>query len=408
MGRWSEVPFLVFLLNGRGTAGGGGDAGGPVDVHGGRVEGDASLEQQPAGGDQVVQHLVAVGEVLAAGGGFDEEAPQVLGGQELPAGVVQPGVVGAVGGDLGLELGDLVGGADDPVELAGGLQVADDAGVRRLVVEVPQDQHGGVELGLHAGKVPGGLALQVLRRAAAEVVTGQEGDVFGDGHAGGLAVLLALSAGGPVAGDDHQPVVGFCDLEDDLEDVAGGVAQVHQVRGLVDHLELAVVVGDGDVDAAQVGRWVGVGGDLEVGVAGVGQQLGEDVVAFDFGDAEQLGPVAVVQLVEYRGQVGSFGGVDLVGPAVGLGEFEVLRDGVVVGVEEVFQVPPGHRDRAHHTPDQALLTAGSSTPPQPARPEQMAPRRHAEGAGRGSGGVSARAQAPGMFAAAVRPWPSGV
>src|SRR6266542_2815040 len=129
MGRWSEVPFLVFLLNGRGTAGGGGDAGGPV-------EGDASLEQQPAGGDQVVQHLVAVGEVLPAGGGFDEEGPLVLGGEELPAGVVQPGVIAAVGGDLGLELGDLVGGADDSVQLAGGLQVTCDAGIRRLVVEV--------------------------------------------------------------------------------------------------------------------------------------------------------------------------------------------------------------------------------------------------------------------------------
>ncbi len=222
MGRWSEVPFLVFLLNGRGTAGGGGDAGGPVDVHGGRVEGDASLEQQPAGGDQVVQHLVAVGEVLPAGGGFDEEGPLVLGGEELPAGVVEPGVIAAVGGDLGLELGDLVGGADDPVQLAGGLQVADDAGIRRLVVEVTQDQHGRVELGLHPGKVPGGLALQVLRRAAAEVVADQEGDVFRDGHAGGFAVLLALSAGWPVAGDDHQPVVSVCDLEGDLEDVAGG------------------------------------------------------------------------------------------------------------------------------------------------------------------------------------------
>ncbi len=164
--------------------------------------------------------------------------------------------------------------------------MADDAGIRRLVVEVPQDQHGGVELGLHRGKVPVGLALQVLRRAAADVVADQEGDVFRDGHSGGFAVLLALPAGGPVAGDDHQPVVSVDDLEDDLEDVAGGVAQVHDERGLVDDAEFAVVVGDGDVDAAQVGRRVGVGGDLEVGVAGVGQQLGEDVVAFDFGDAE--------------------------------------------------------------------------------------------------------------------------
>jgi hypothetical protein len=79
-------------------------------------------------------------------------------------------------------------------------------------------------------------------------------------------VLLALPAGWPVAGDDHQPVVGVDDLEDDLEDVAGGVAQVHDERGLVDHAEFAVVVGDGDADAAQVGRRVGVGGDLECGL----------------------------------------------------------------------------------------------------------------------------------------------
>jgi hypothetical protein len=48
--------------------------------------------------------------------------------------------------------------------------MADDAGIRRLVVEVPQDQHGSVEVGLHRGEVPVGLALQVLRRAAADVV----------------------------------------------------------------------------------------------------------------------------------------------------------------------------------------------------------------------------------------------
>lgn len=69
-----------------------------------------------------------------------------------------------------------------------------------------------------------------------------------------------------MAGVDHQAVDGIGDLEDDLEDVAGGVAQVHPIRGLVDHLELAVVVGDRDVDAAQVGRRVRVGGDLEWGL----------------------------------------------------------------------------------------------------------------------------------------------
>jgi len=66
---------------------------------------------------------------------------------------------------------------------------------------------------------------------------------------------------------------------------------VHQVRGLVDDAELAVVIGDGDVDAAQVARRVGVGGDLEVRVAGVGQQLGEDVVASTSATPSSSGPV---------------------------------------------------------------------------------------------------------------------
>jgi hypothetical protein len=84
-----------------------------------------------------------------------------------------------------------------------------------------------------------------------------------------------------VAGDHHQRVAGLDDLEGDLEDVTGGVAQVDHVGALVDHAELAVVVGDGDVDGAEVGWRGGVGHHLQVGVAGVGQQLGEDVVAFD-------------------------------------------------------------------------------------------------------------------------------
>ena len=149
--------LLGLPVEGAGTAGGGGDTGGPVDVHGGRVQGDAAWQQQPAGGDQVVQYLVAVGEVLPAGGGFEEEGSQVLGGEELPAGVVEPGVVAAVGGDLGLELGDLVGGADDSVQLAGGLQVADDAGIRRLVVEVPRISTGVSNLACTAVRSPAAL-----------------------------------------------------------------------------------------------------------------------------------------------------------------------------------------------------------------------------------------------------------
>jgi hypothetical protein len=89
--------------------------------------------------------------------------------------------------------------------------------------------------------------------------------------------------------------------------------------------------------------WAGIYRDREVRVAGIGQQLGEDVVAFDLGDSQQLWAVAAVQFVEYGREVGAFGSVDLLGPAVGLGELEVLGDGVVVGVEQVLQAPP---DRA--------------------------------------------------------------
>jgi hypothetical protein len=92
--------------------------------------------------------------------------------------------------------------------------------------------------------------------------------------------------------------------------------------------------------------------------AGVGQELGEDVVAFDLGHAQQLRPKAAVQFVEHPSQVGSLRGVELLGPAVGRGELEVLRDGVVVGVEQVLQVPPGHRDRAHRTPSSSLCRLG--------------------------------------------------
>jgi hypothetical protein len=55
-----------------------------------------------------------------------------------------------------------------------------------------------------------------------------------------------------------------------------------------------------------------------VGIAGTGQQLGEDVVAFDLGDPQQFWPVAAVEFVEHRREVGAFGGVDVLGPAVGL------------------------------------------------------------------------------------------
>jgi hypothetical protein len=87
-----------------------------------------------------------------------------------------------------------------------------------------------------------------------------------------------------------------------------------------------------------------------VGVAGIGQELGEHVVAFHLGHAQQLGAQAPVQLVEYRGQVGALRRVYLGGPPRRHRELEVLGDRVVVGVEQVLQVPPRHAQGAHLLP----------------------------------------------------------
>ncbi len=75
--------LLGLLVEWAGTAGWGGDTGGPVDVHRGRVEGDASWQQQPAGGDQVVQHLVAVGEVLPAAVDSMKKVPRSSGARNF-------------------------------------------------------------------------------------------------------------------------------------------------------------------------------------------------------------------------------------------------------------------------------------------------------------------------------------
>ena len=67
--------------------------------------------------------------------------------------------------------------------------------------------------------------------------------------------------------DHHEPLAGFYELEDDLEDVARGVAQMHDVRVLLDHAQLAVVVGQRCVDSAQVRRSSGSLDDLQMRVA---------------------------------------------------------------------------------------------------------------------------------------------
>ena len=83
--------------------------------------------------------------------------------------------------------------------------------------------------------------------------------------------------------------------------------------------------------------------DLQVRVGRLGEQVGEDPV----GDAQQLGPLAAVQLVDHRREVDPLGGVRLLGPSLGGRELEVARDRVVDGVGQVLEVPPGHAQRRH-------------------------------------------------------------
>jgi len=122
---------------------------------------------------------------------------------------------------------------------------------------------------------------------------------------------------------------------------------VHDVRLALDDLELALVVRQRDVDAAQVRRPLGILDDDQMLVGGLREQLLEDVVALDLGDAEQLWALPAVQLVERGRQVGLLRLEGLLGPALRGGELEVGRDRVVVGVEQVLQVPPRHADLAH-------------------------------------------------------------
>jgi hypothetical protein len=93
-----------------------------------------------------------------------------------------------------------------------------------------------------------------------------------------------------MAGDHNHSLVRLHELEDDLEDVAGLVAEVHDMRARVDNTQLAVVVGERDVDPAQIARPGRVLHHLPVRVARLSEQVLEDVVALDLADAEQLRP----------------------------------------------------------------------------------------------------------------------
>ena len=69
-------------------------------------------------------------------------------------------------------------------------------------------------------------------------------DVLGQSDPQWLRAPAAFCTRGPVGGDHDKPLARFDDLEDDLEDVACGVAQVHDVRALFDGTKPAVVVGE--------------------------------------------------------------------------------------------------------------------------------------------------------------------
>src|SRR5881397_1232034 len=72
------------------------DAEGEVDGDAVEVEPQARLLQEAAGGDDLVEHLVAVRKHLAARRGAYEERADVLRGEELPGGVVEEDVAAGV------------------------------------------------------------------------------------------------------------------------------------------------------------------------------------------------------------------------------------------------------------------------------------------------------------------------
>src|SRR5207247_7917118 len=75
-----------------------------VDRDAVEIEPQAHLLQKAAGGDDLVEHLVAVRKDLAARRGADEERADVLRGEELPGGVVEEDVAAGVGRRLPLGL----------------------------------------------------------------------------------------------------------------------------------------------------------------------------------------------------------------------------------------------------------------------------------------------------------------
>lgn len=138
------------------------------------------------------------------------------------------------------------------------------------------------------------------------MVADKEGDVLGDGDPQRLGFAFAAPTRGPVAGDHHEPLGRVDQFEDDLEDVARLVAQVHDMRARLNDAELAPVERERNVDAAQVAGARRILDDLEVAVAGLGEQLGEHVVALDLSNAEELRPLAAVSSLSTAARLAFF------------------------------------------------------------------------------------------------------
>src|ERR1051325_8553312 len=66
----------------------------------------------------------------------------------------------------------------------------------------------------------------------------------------GLRLQPAVPARGPVAADHDQLLARLRHLKDDLEDIARLVAQMHDVRVLLDDCELAMIESKRHVDTA--------------------------------------------------------------------------------------------------------------------------------------------------------------
>ncbi len=122
---------------------------------------------------------------------------------------------------------------------------------------------------------------------------------------------------------------------------------------------------------------------LQVRLADLVEELGEHVVALHLRHPEQLRRPVRGQLPQHRRQVGLLRGERLRGTALRHGEVQVRGDRVIVGVEQVLQVPPRQPNRAHHTTPFRITPPSRTQPASPhrrrgyARPSPRGPDRRA-------------------------------